>query len=198
MTTTQGVSPKTLAAGVAPTAGGVIVALVNLAITGTFDTTSIAALIAGSAGGLTSTIAAFIAKPGVVHEVAVDAAAAVKAVEAADPHLVGKVESFVKKEEAKLPAPFHGILGALDDDVLDPILAGITPDPGPGLLVGDAGQPSAPPPDPRDAEIASLRQQLAQATQGPIATAGADFVMAPVGGDPIPDPAPTPIPGAPA
>ena len=183
MTTTQGVSPKTLAAGVAPTAGGVVVALVNLAITGTFDTTSVAALIAGSAGGLTSTIAAYLAKPGIVHEVAVDGEAVVKAVENADPGLVKKLETLVKSEEAKVPTALEPILhaaggvakdletalpgGAIEKDELDPMLADVTPDENVPPPVGDAGQPSAPAPDPRDAQIAQLQAQLAAAQVQP-------------------------------
>jgi uncharacterized membrane protein (UPF0136 family) len=179
MTTTQGVSPKTLAAGVAPTAGGVVVALVNLAITGTFDTTSIAALIAGSAGGLTSTIAAYLAKPGIVHEIAVDGEAVAKAVAKADPGLLTKFETLVKSEEAKVPTALQPILhameavakdletalpgGAIEKDELDPMLAGVTADENVPPPVGDAGQPSAPAPDPRDAEIAALQAQLADA-----------------------------------
>jgi hypothetical protein len=155
---TSGVSPKTLAAGFAPTVGGLTVALVNFAITGHFDSTSIAALIAGSGGGLVSTIAAYLAKPGPLREAIVDASAAAHA----DPRLVARIEAAVKAEVAKLPASVEPIERAVEGDLVDPILRSF-PETVPDSPVGDAGVVHVPAADPRDAQIQALRAQLAAA-----------------------------------
>jgi hypothetical protein len=127
-TATQGVSPKTLAAGFAPVAGGLVVSLVNFAITGSFDATSLAAVIAGSGGGVVSTIAAYLAKPGPVHTVIADAEAAVVAVEHADPKLTDEVKGFIRDELAKLPVALKPVERAVEE-LIPPDIAQSLADP---------------------------------------------------------------------
>lgn len=124
--TTDGVSPKTLAAGAAPLAGGILIALVNYAITGTFDSTSIAAVIGGSGGGLVSGAAAYIAKPGPIRSVVLAGEAVFGSVMRTDPGLVEKVKADVLAELAKLPAGLQPVVHAVEADaalIVDPSTA---------------------------------------------------------------------------
>jgi hypothetical protein len=158
--TTDGVSPKAHAATIAPLAGGLAVALVNWAITGHFDTTSIAAVIGGSGGGLVAGAAAYIAKPGPGLHIAGDL---VGDVERDAPGAAAKVETFIHRELERIPAPFRPLEIPLEADVIDPLAAliPVTKDPPPdedSLAKDPANATLAA----QAEELAELRAQLAE------------------------------------